>query len=77
VSRPGSWKKDDYHAVCPLHIAWRRDEIMCTAAMPECAATVHRYNNSRDAEKQWEIFCCGCYQCCEHYRAWKHFVYEE
>ena len=77
MSRPGSWSKDDYRARCPLHIAWREDEIMCRAAMPESAATVHRYMDTQTAQKQKEIFCCQCYERCEHYKAWRHFVWED
>lgn len=77
MARPGSWSKADYRARCPLHIAWREDEIMCTAAMPDCAATFHRYAEPAAAREQITIFCCGRYECCEHYRAWKHFIWEE
>ena len=77
MSRPGSWSKDDYRARCPLHIAWREDEIMCRAAMPESAATVHRYMDPQTATRQKEIFCCACFERCEHYKAWKHFIWED
>jgi hypothetical protein len=77
VSRPGSWSKEDYRARCPLHIAWREDEIMCRAAMFESSATVHRYPNEEAANTQKRIYCCGRYEQCEHYRAWKHFIWED
>lgn len=77
MARPGSWSKEDYRAACPLHIAWREDEIMCKPALPESAATVHRYSSAEAARKQQKIFCCGCFERCEHYKAWKHFIWEE
>lgn len=77
MSRPGSWSKEDYRARCPLHIAWRDDEIMCRPALPDSAATVHRYQNMETASKQKEIFCSGCYERCEHYQAWKHFNWQD
>ena len=77
MARPGSWSKEDYRAICPLHIAWREKEIMCKAALPDSAATVHRYHDENDARRQQAIFCCGCYERCEHYKAWKHFMWEE
>jgi hypothetical protein len=77
MARPGSWRTEDYRAVCPLHIAWRDDEIMCKAAMPDSAATVHRYTEPQDARTQIRIFCCGCYKNCEHYKAWRHFMWED
>lgn len=77
MARPGSWKKEFYTARCPLHIAFREDEIMCRAAMPESCATVHRYAEPGDAARQIRIFCCERYECCEHYKAWKHFMWED
>ncbi len=77
MSRHGSWIKEDYRAKCPLHIAWREDEIMCKPAMFESVATVHRYPAEGDARKQKDLYCCGRYEQCEHYRAWKHFIWEE
>lgn len=77
MSRPGSWSKEDYRARCPLHIAWREDEIMCRPAMPDSAATIHRYSDAETAQRQKEIFCCGQYLRCEHYQCWKHFMWEE
>ena len=74
----GKWRKDVWTCKCPLHIAWREDEIMCRSAMPEAAATIHRYADSETAHKQRQIFCCSlCYERCEHYKAWKHFIWEE
>lgn len=78
MPRPGSWSKEDYRAKCPLHIAWREDEIMCRPALPESAATIHRYTDPAAAKIQIETFCCGtCYERCEHYAAWKHFIWED
>ena len=77
MPRPGSWIREDYRARCPLHIAWREDEIMCKGLIPDSAAVVHRYDSERLAEVQKAVFCSGCYEKCEHYRAWKHFAWEE
>ena len=77
MPRPGSWIKGDYRARCPIHIAWRDDQIMCQSAMPDSTATVHRYPDPEAAKRQQEIFCAGCYERCEHYRAWKHFMWED
>ena len=75
MARPGAWSKDDYRAKCPLHIAWREDEIMCKAAMFDSTATIHRYK-PEGAANQFRLYCCGCFEHCEHYRAWKHFIWE-
>lgn len=77
MPRPGSWMIEDYRARCPLHIAYRQDEIMCKPAMPEAAATVHRYEDPELAVGQIRTYCCGCYERCEHYLAWKHFMWDD
>lgn len=77
MARPNAWQKDHYQATCPLHIAWREDEIMCQSAMPESTVTIHRYPDKETAGKQKEIFCAGCYERCEHYRTWKHWMWED
>ena len=78
MSRSGSWSKGDYRAKCPLHVAWRDDEIMCKAAMPDSTVTVHRFSDCETAQRQKEIFCQSvCFDRCEHYKAWKHFVWED
>jgi len=51
---------------------------MCRAAMPDSAATVHRFSDGEAARRQREIFCCTqCFDRCEHYKAWKHFVWDD
>lgn len=77
MPRPGSWRKEDYRARCPLHIAYKEDGIMCQPAMPDCAITIHRFSDAEKGMRQIRIFCCGCYERCEHYRAWKHFMWED
>jgi len=77
MSRPGSWLTQDYRARCPLHIAYRDNEIMCQAAMPDSSAVIHKYDETEKAHAQIRIFCCREYERCEHYRAWKHFMWED
>lgn len=76
MARPGSWSKEDYRARCPLHVAFRDDAIICRSAMPDSTGTVHQYRE-KEALDQIRIFCCGCFERCEHYRAWKHFMWED
>ena len=77
MARPGSWRKDDYRAKCPLHVAYREDEIMCKPHLPGSTVVVHRYANVVESAKQQEIYCNGNYERCEHYLAWKHFMWED
>ena len=51
---------------------------MCRAAMPDRTVTVHRFRGPEEAGRQKEIFCSSqCYERCEHYKAWKHFMWED
>ena len=77
MPRPGSVIKEDYRARCPLHVAWREDEIMCKPALPDSTMTIHRYSDINMVRMQFKTYCCGCYERCEHYRAWRHFIWED
>lgn len=51
---------------------------MCRAAMPDSTVTVHRFRDKELAQAQKELFCSSaCYERCEHYKAWKHFMWED
>lgn len=78
---PG-WKKDglssrgsDY-ILCPFFRAHSEKEILCEGHVPE-STNVIRFKSVGEKNKQQTIFCEGCYQRCEHYRAVEHFKWTE
>ena len=77
MSRPGSGNREGERIICPIYICYREKEIWCQAHVPEASATVIRYRNRTGCEKQMALFCEGEWERCEHYRAWKHFMWED
>ena len=77
MPRKGSWLKEDYRGRCPLHLAYRENEIMCKSHLPGSTACIHHYADPEESRKQQELYCNANYQRCEHYLSWKHFVWED
>ena len=77
MGRPGEGERDGKSVLCPLYVCYSDFEIRCRPHVPDAAATIHKYSNKNLCVKQRTIFCEGCWERCEHYKAWEHFRWED
>ena len=77
MGRRESGNREGESILCPLFVAFTENELRCRPHMPEAGATIIRYYDKRACEKQRKLFCEGAWKCCEHYRSWKHFQWED
>lgn len=77
MRRPGEWNRAGENVICPLFIAVRENEIRCQAHMPDAAATVIVFQDHKAYRTQRNCYCEGLWERCEHYLAWKHFMWED
>ena len=77
MGRPGSGNRDAENILCPLFIEINEKEIRCAPHVPEARATIIWYRSPEACRKQRATFCEGCWERCEHYLSWKHFVWDE
>ena len=64
----GSWRKSDIRCPFYRHDSARYKTITCEGVFDR-SRVEHSFRRARDRELQLEIYCAGCYQRCEIYRA--------
>lgn len=73
MSRPGYGNTNGEAAMCPLFKAFTPNTIRCESHVPESQTIEIRYANTKNCEKQRQIYCEGNnWERCEHYLAWVH-----
>ena len=62
---------------CPLYIAHSAKEITCKSFVPDADRIRVSYFVQAEMDTQYRCFCCGNYQCCEVYRSYQHFQWQD
>jgi hypothetical protein len=77
MGRKGDGNRDGENVLCPLFVAYSENELRCQSHVPDAAAIILRYADTKACKNQRRIFCEGCWERCEHWQAWKHFRWED
>ena len=77
MGRKESGNREGENVLCPLFIAFCENEIRCHPHVPEACATIIRYNEKNACYKQRDLYCQGEWERCEHFKTWKHWMWED